>query len=1051
MENTKQYTAINASAGSGKTYALVLRVLMICLRYERQHDAIKHILALTFTNKAANEMKERILQWLKNFTKPDYENNGDLKNIQTALRGQGIMVTLEDLHRRSQKVLDYILHNYSTLSIGTIDKFNARLVRSFSYELGLAHQFNLEIQSEPFLIEAVDKMLDEIGENEQISEAFMDFINYNLDNDERVNLNHSLYKKAKNFISDIHYEDLKKNSEFDWQSYEKAKTKLRQEILKHRITAKETAQNIITILKEKGLEISDFAGGNSNSIAKFFYEYLKFINGKRDAFPFPADEEKAIQNFRKGTSGSGKGKEQLVDEVLNYMIESRESVISNFISAERKSAILSELLPLKINKEIQEKLNEIEEENDLVLLSKFNVIINENLRNEPSSFIYEKIGTRYQHFFFDEFQDTSKMQWNNLLPLKDHTVASEGNSFTLVGDPKQSIYRFRGGDSELMLNVLNKKDESPVEVFVEVLGSNWRSAKNIVNFNNELYDFLSKGLNTEHCELFSEKARQIPQKKFTGRVKVNLAPYTKGNEEYFTEVAGQMHRNIQECLNNGFIFSDITILCRSAKEIQKYAQLLGREKVIYNGTETYIKTISEKGLTLDLSYTLKALIEFLNWEIQPKNRQFMVKMLYYLNELGRIDIPEFSNEIMPLLKIENHEKLINTIEERFSLKLNQKGIPRLNLYNYIEFFVHEFSVKNKETDYLLNFLENLYNFTQNAGMTVKDFVKLWDEEAHKISIQASENVDAVNMMTIHAAKGLEFPVVFLPMKNANKDAEFHEWFDLENLGELKSVNIKGFKKEMANYDRDLASFNEENSYKNKIDRFCIQYVATTRPVEQLFLYIQRPSASSNNLEIFDFIKTKNPENLDEFDIYPEENESFKKQRTEETADRKTLDITSLSENTEHISNIKIATPSKSYQNTNESVRIGIFVHEILEKINSEKDIENVLQQYILEGIITENEKVEIVERLLKVLRNERYAQYFDETLKMINEKEMMITENGSTETYRIDRLVETENGLVIIDFKTGAEREKYEKQVSAYREVLEKLGKKVAGIEIIYV
>ena len=164
-----------------------------------------------------------------------------------------------------------------------------------------------------------------------------------------------------------------------------------------------------------------------------------------------------------------------------------------------------------------------------------------------------------------------------------------------------------------------------------------------------------------------------------------------------------------------------------------------------------------------------------------------------------------------------------------------------------------------------------------------------------------------------------------------------------------------------------------------------------------------------------------------------------------------MDITSLSENAENINNIRIATPSKSYQNTVKSVRIGIFVHEILEKINSEKDIDDVLQQYILEGTITENEKLEIVERLLKVIRNEKYAQYFDENLKVINEKEMMISENGTTEIYRVDRLVETEKGLVIIDFKTGAEREKYEKQVSAYRAVLEKLGKKVAGTEIIYV
>jgi len=182
-------------------------------------------------------MKGRILKWLKDFTQKNYAENGDLKNIQEALAARGIRVTMQDLHERSQKVLDYILHHYSTLNIGTIDKFNSRLVRSFSYELGLAHQFNLEIQSEPYLIEAVDKMLDEIGENGQISDAFMDFVNYNLDNDERVNINKTLYRKAKQFVSDIHYEELKNNADFDWQAYEATKNRLRNEIaeLKKRI------------------------------------------------------------------------------------------------------------------------------------------------------------------------------------------------------------------------------------------------------------------------------------------------------------------------------------------------------------------------------------------------------------------------------------------------------------------------------------------------------------------------------------------------------------------------------------------------------------------------------------------------------------------------------------------------------------------------------------------------------------------------------------------------------------------------------------------------
>ncbi len=1047
MQNTKPYIAINASAGSGKTYALVQRVLMICLKHEKQHDAIQHILALTFTNKAANEMKERILQWLKKFTQADYADNQDLKNIQEALKHQGTIATMEDLHRRSQKVLDYILHHYSTLNIGTIDKFNSKLVRSFSYELGLPHQFNLEIQSAPFLIEAVDKMLDEIGENEQISNAFLDFIHYNMDNEEKINLSNSLYRKAKTFISDIHYDELKNNAEFDWDAYEKTKSLLRNAIAEHKKNAQELTQQSIQLIQQNGLEISHFSGGNKNSIAKFFSDCINFFNGQRDSFPLNGSEE----NYRKLTASKDIAIRNAIESIIEPLIENRRKIIQHYIAAEKKNIILSEILPLKINKEIQEKLNEIEEENDLVLLSKFNILINENLKNEPSNFIYEKIGTRYQHFFFDEFQDTSKMQWQNILPLKEHTVASEGSSFTLVGDPKQSIYRFRGGDSELMLNILNKKEDSPVEVSVEVLENNWRSAKNIVTFNNELYKFISKDLSTEHQALFSDKATQIPRKNIAGRVKVNLAPYYSGSSEFFDIIAQQMHRDIQACIDHGFSFSDITILCRTANEIQQFSQLLSKEKVQYKGEKKHIKTISEKGLTLDLSYTLQALIEYLNWEIQPKNRQFLVKTLYYLNELGRIQTPEFSDAILPLLKLEQDGELLQAIKEQFGLNLRTQKQPDLNLYHHIEVILSEFAVEHKETDFLLNFLETLYNFTQNSGLTTKDFIKFWNEEAHSISIQASENVDAIRMMTIHAAKGLEFPVVFLPMKNSNKDGTFNEWYSVDDFEHLKSINIKGFNKDLASADEAMAKFNEVNTYKNKIDRFCIQYVATTRPVEQLFLYLQRPSKSANHLEIFDFVQQSNPEDLDEFDLFPEVENSFQKQTKEETRERHTMNIQSLSQKQEAKDNIKIATPSKSYQNTNEQVRIGIFVHEVLEKIKSEKDIEPVLQQYLLEGSITQVEKDAIWERLLQVVRHEDYAQYFDENLTIINEKEIMISENGDTETFRIDRLVKMDDGWCIIDFKTGAEREKHEKQVDTYRTVLERLGKKVARTEVIYV
>ncbi len=1038
----KPYIAINASAGSGKTYTLVQRVLMICLENPYQKDAIRHILALTFTNKAANEMKERILSWLKEFTQENYSENDKLLGIQQKFEEQGKKITLDDLHVRSKKVLDYILHNYSTLNIGTIDKFNSKLVRSFSYELGLAHNFNLEIESEPFLIEAVDKMLDEIGTDDQISEAFMDFVNYNLDNDERIAINTSLYKKAKKFVDDVHYEQLKNNIDFDWDAYEKAKEKLRTEISHHKNAMKEIADLSLDKIKESGLTENDFQG-KSNSIAAFFRKFKEFNDGDAEKFPFPSNETNTLENFRKITASKDQNIYSRVSEIVEELIENRQKIIQHYIAVQKKEKILKEILPLKINKEIQEQLLKIEEENDLVLLKKFNVIIKENLQNEPSAFIYEKVGAKFQHYFLDEFQDTSKMQWENIVPLKEHTISTEENTFTLVGDPKQSIYRFRGGDSSLMLDIINKKEKSHVEVHVENLDKNFRSAKNVVNFNNDLYEHISRNLDKkEHQELFSDKAKQIPKKEFLGRVKVNLIDYDRKNDVFYTEVAEKMFRDIQNCIDNGFKFSDITILCRKGDDIKKFSQLLGNYKVNYLGKEIYIKTISEKGLTLDLSLTIKSLVSFLKWENQPKNLQYFINMMYYLSKSGRIKMEDFSAEMLEILEHKSKNEILDFVFKKYDINLLNNSTLKLNLYNFIEHYIHEFSMENFETDYLLNFLEILYNFTQNSGATLKDFVKFWDEEGHKKSIQESENIDAIKLFTIHAAKGLEFPVVFLPMFNSSQDEKINDWFAVENHDALKSVNLDAFKKELAVYDEEIKIFNEENAYKNKIDRLCVQYVSTTRAVEQLFLYLQKSSSSNNYLEILEFIKDKNASE-DEFDLYEEVENSFKKQNFETKKEHNSLSIKNITKKAV-VSNITIATPSKNYQERNEKVRNGIFTHEILAKINTKNDVEKVLKSYLLEGLITETEKSEIAERIFEII--EKHPKYFSENQEILSERELMI----EGKTYRPDRMVKIDDVWFIIDFKTGNPSEKHQKQIDSYQSAMENLGRKIGGAELIY-
>jgi len=992
-------------------------------------------------------MKERILTWLGDFSADNFAENSDLKNIQKSFEADGLRITIDELHSRSKKLLDYVLHNYSTLNIGTIDRFNSRLVRSFSYELGLAKNFNLEIEAEPYLIEAVDKMLDQIGENESISNSFMDYVDYSLENNERINLNKNLYDSAKEFVKDIHYEHLKSNKSFDDTNYETIKNTLRKEIVQNKKRSAELATQSIELFRSRNIEIEDFAQGK-NGIGGFFTKVQDFYNQKRPGFPFPTTlEESVVSNYRKGASSKSKSKEPEIFEILDQLLDHRMQLILLYIETQKKEKILSALLPLKVNKDIQDELRKIEEENDLVLLSKFNILINENLKNEPSAFIYEKVGSQFQHYFFDEFQDTSELQWQNFVPLRDHSVSTENTSFTLVGDPKQSIYRFRGGESKLMLDIINKKEFSPKEASLLVLKDNWRSAKNIVQFNNELYRYHSEGLEDEHRNIFGEDAEQSSKSQIEGRVKVSLIENLT-NEDFYNDTSERMRKDIQESLDNGFKFSDITILCRGNFDIFSYSQKLGNLKVNYRGEETNIKTISDKGLTLELSNTLKAVIEFLRWEINPKNKPNLIMMMYYLNALGRIQMTDFTLEMKEILDIETHEEILQFIGNTYSLKLKQENFPRFNLYNFVEYYINEFAVENKETDFLLNFLEMLFNFTQNAGASTKEFLKYWDEEASAYTIQASENIDAVQIMTIHKSKGLEFPIVFIPMMNKNRDSEFTNWFDTNNDDALKSVNINQFSKNLEVYDEEIEAFNKKNSYKNFIDRLCLQYVATTRPVEQLFFYLQKANKTANNLELLEFFNEKNQENADEFDLYEVHPEMLKKHSKDKTSLFKTKDIENLKNINENRASIKIATPSKNYQVRNEKVRIGLFVHELLSKINTEKDTAKVLESYVLDGQITLEEKNEIQETLVQIIR--KYGEFFDEKWEVINEKDIMISERGQSHIFRPDRILKSEEGYVIVDFKTGEETEKNKQQIENYKRILESLGRKVLKTQLIY-
>lgn len=1037
------YTVVTASAGSGKTYSLVQKILMRCLEREDGSHTIQHILALTFTNKAANEMKERILSWLHAFSAEDFALNQDLKNLQQALLREGTEIPLEELHRRAKTMQDYVLHNYSALNISTIDRFNSKLVRSFSYELGLAKTFALEINPEPYLIEAVDQLLDKIGQEQEISEELIDFVTYAAEYEKRVALNTTLYDAAKIFINDIHYDYLQGNAQFDSEAYRSAVKNLRNRRKIREAAINEAIEAGMNLLKQNNLEIADFAGGTKGSLAKFFHEAAQ----NKISLLTADKEEKRVESFRQGASAKSKNRQAEIENILPELLELRAQILQNKAKIQRDATVLNALLPLKINQDVQRELQAIETGQDVVLLSKFNVLINQNLEQEPAEFIYEKVGTRFQHYFFDEFQDTSALQWKNILPLRDESLSQQESSFTLVGDPKQAIYRFRGGDSTLMTNILQGQEHTPQPVHIEPLEDNWRSARNIVSFNNALYPWLADQLEPVHREIFGESARQNIRSKLTGRVRVNIIPKST-KAQWYDEVAAQMHEDIQTLLDGGFSFKDITILCRGKADIFNLIERLGRMEITYHGRQETIKTISESGLQLGSAQTLQALIHFLRWELNPANSQFLMLCLFHLKELGRISVNDFSAEMLAMLAEPSGAGKLKIIREKYGLDLNASAATHLNLYNNVEKLLESMSVAEAETDFIISFLETLYGFSQSVGATKKKLVQYWDEEANQKTIQAAESTDAVQLMTVHKSKGLEFPAVLLPFRQDNKDTDFAEWFPIEDIAGLSAVNLGYFSAETAAYDPEMETFNRENRYKNKIDRFSLQYVATTRPVEQLYLYVEEPK-TENKLELYDFLtQGRNPEEKS-FDFYPEF-ETQKQGRREAGRDRHHLiRIEELTANHSFYQNVKIATPSRNYQHRNEKVRLGIFLHDLLSKISRWEDLETTLRKPLLDGVISKNEHDELLLKLQSVLA--QWPEYFDPATTLLNEREIMISENGRAQLYRPDRLILTPEGILLIDFKTGEPNEKYENQLAQYRQALEAIGHPVKEAKLVYV
>ncbi len=574
----KNFTIYKSSAGSGKTFTLVKEYLALALSDESQSPrAYRHILAITFTNKAAAEMKERVVKALKELSLDDYAAlSGTAQTLLKELKKHpklNIRKQIDDetIRKRANNVLKEILHNYSDFAIGTIDSFVHRIVRSFAFDLKIPMSFELEMNDDELLNKAIDLLLTKVGTDESLTRALIEFTESKTDDEKSWHIENDLKYFAKNLLNEEGAVHIEKLRELSIDDFFKIKETIQTEIKKFEAAISKCGKEALKTISDSGIEHEKFAGG-ANGIGKYF-TYLSEVRSDK------LEPSKTIQknidtdNWYAGkASASDKDSiDAIKQKLIDYYNEALVYIEKNLQEFILFRLINTTIYSVAVLNEIEKLLNEYKAQNNILHISEFNKLIAKIVLNEPTPFIYERIGEKYNNYLIDEFQDTSVLQFQNLLPLIDNSLAN-GHFTMLVGDGKQAIYRWRGGEVEQfsMLPEIFSHQDNPLILEREqalkrnhnpqVLNQNYRSKREIIEFNNSIFRTLSDKLNPRFKTIYDTLEQGFNPENRGGFVQVEFLDGEK--EEFQNRNLECAHRIINELLQDGYQLKDIAILVR---------------------------------------------------------------------------------------------------------------------------------------------------------------------------------------------------------------------------------------------------------------------------------------------------------------------------------------------------------------------------------------------------------------------------------------------------------------------------------------------------------
>ena len=979
-------------------------------------------------------MKQRIIISLIHFSMDEIPLASE---NMLALVKQETGFSAKEIKTKSKNVLHHLLHNYGLLSIETIDYFNLRLLKTFARDLKLPSPFEVSLDIDELILKAIDNLLGKVGVNEEITQLLIAFALQKTEEDKSWDITLDLFKVAKLLTNEKDLPFLVKYKAKSISQFKEVEVYLKKRLHQKEAFIKNVSKILLEKMSQEGLNKSHFSGGHS------YQFFVKISEGDfPSSFNLAWQENLGIKElYKKNEADSIKEK---IEGLMPQIITSFQTIKNTIFETLLYRNILKNLTPLATVNLINQEIELIKEAEAILPINEFNQIISKEIKNEPIPFIYERLGNRYRHFFIDEFQDTSLLQWENLNPLIENALSQQYNrdstgSLLLVGDAKQSIYRWRGGLPEQFISIYQDNNPFPfVKKEVLSLDSNYRSCKEIIKFNNHFFSFLAAFFqNPSYRKMYEMENQQKFKKNCQGYVSLQfIDPLVK--EKASLIYVKKVIEIISDLEKRGCLKKHICVLTRKKEEGIVISEFL---------TENNIPVISEETLLFENSEVIQFLIHLLQLSIFPKEEALKINVLEFL--YTHLEVTEEKHSFFS----EQIHAPISTLEEKlksFSIEISFDELKSLGVYESFEYFIYTFNLSEKADAFVLSFMDWVFQFSQKPSNGKQEFLAYWEAKKEKQSLTLNTDVDAVTIMTIHKSKGLEFPVVIFPFADLDiyyeKDPKI--WYPLKENG-FEEILIN-YSLQVENYSPQAKQMVQEKRSTLELDAINLLYVACTRAEKELYILAKNETVKNDPKQYNHFLKLF----LEDRKLWDETKDSytFGEKSFWEINGRdlkKNIIETSYQVSLPFRKALKIITKEPVFlkPEIQNAIDFGNLVHDSMAKIISVEDIEWVLKEYSI-GQLSEADVISLEKTIKNIVNHAELNSLFLNNDIVLTEKEI-ISPSGIVRPDRIN--IHPNNTVTLVDYKTGIIKEVHKKQINDYALVLQEMGYTIKEKLLVYI